>query len=109
MKIATDMHGDYVKYIKTRLNLLRFSGLLMSLVGVALVLIQHFGLMSGLWNCVSILYICGFLFTTNAQYLDMRQAKGFAKASRLFAMLFYIATVAMLVLILLDRFLVIAL
>lgn len=79
----------------------------MSAICLVLIAFQHFNIASSMWNAVSILYTCGFLFTLNGQYQDLCKAKGFARASRVFAVLMYLATVAILVLLLLDRFLVI--
>ena len=100
----------YRKYMKTRLATFRVSGLLLSIMTLALVAFQYFEIfLSSLWNLVSILYLCGMLFTINAQYQDTCKAKKWAIASRIIAAIIYLATVALLVLILLDSFMVISL
>ena len=75
-----------------------------------MLILQHFKILENpLFNCVSIVYMCGALFTVNAQYQDLRLAKGWARFNRILATLFYIITVALLVIVLLDRFYVISL
>lgn len=93
---------QYKKYVKSRLTTVRFLGLFMALVTFAMILLQHFGVLASLWNSVSILYLCGAMFTINAQYQDLRLSKGWARASRIIAAIFYILTIAPLVLIILG-------
>ena len=92
----------------------RLTGLFLCFACLVLIALQYFGAMKGfqnmgMWNAVSIIYLCGAIFTINGQYQDLCKAKTFAKISRVLATVFYLATAALLVLILLDRFFVITL
>lgn len=100
---------QYKKYLKTRLNTIRFTGLFIALLVMVLLAIQQFKVLDSLWNCVSILYCCGVLFTLFAQYQDIRLKKGLAMLSRTFATLLYICTLGILILIILDKFFIITL
>ncbi len=93
---------QYKKYVKSRLTAVRFLGLFMSLLTFAMILLQYFNVLRSLWNSVSILYLCGAMFTITAQYQDLRLSKGWAKACRIIAAFFYILTIAPLVLIILG-------
>lgn len=99
----------YKKYIKSRLTTTRYMGLVMSFVVLALIALQYFQVLTGLWNCVSILYSCGVLFTLFAQYQDLYFRKKLAVTSRVLATILYLLTASLLILIILDRFFVISL
>lgn len=108
MKLKKDLAVQYKKWVKARLTTIRVTGLFMSLLAIFLMGMQFFGIVDGFMNCVSLVYICGFLFTLNAQYQDMCLKKKWAKASRIIATILYLATVSLCVLVILDRFFVIS-
>lgn len=109
MKLKKDLALQYKKWVKARLTTIRVMGVFMSLLAIFLMGMQFFEIIDGFMNCISLVYICGFLFTLNAQYQDMCLNKKFAKASRIIAAILYLATVSLCVLIILDRFFVISL
>lgn len=109
VRVYKNIIARYRKYMKTRLATFRVTELLLSIMTLALVAFQYFEVvLNSLWNLVSILYLCGMMFTINAQYQDTCKAKRWATASRVFATIIYLATAALLVLIILDSFMVIS-
>ena len=102
VKSTPNIRSKHKQNLKKQLNIFRIVGLFMSLMIIVLLALQQFKIVNSIWNCVSILYSCGILFTLFAQYQDFKLKKILARFSRVIATLFYILTIILLIVIILD-------
>ena len=105
VKTQKNIKVKYKSYLKARLNTVRFTGLFMSILLMIMLAVAYFNLIGdSLWNCVSVLYLCGVLFTLFSQLQDIKLKAKLAKASRVFSFLFYVLTGALLVFSIVRRY-----